>query len=190
MYIFREQYGFLQISPAQSVRQNRGSHCVWLCEQLGAASWCPPGFPKAWVSQCEEGGLCFQTSGSRCCGRTLRTRWNFSRRAACGAPTPRLPQRSLCTKPVVRASLSCGLGAGPRLLPRPTLHLPSPRRTLSQQGLWRDSAQKLCIPERPGGGSLGLRRTGGGVAKELGGSMLCQGAWGQFVPVRDAGGTP
>lgn len=38
------------------------------------------GSPKAWVSQCEEGGLCFQLSGSRRWERMLRTRWSFSRR--------------------------------------------------------------------------------------------------------------
>lgn len=57
------------------------------------------GSPKAWVSQYEEGGLCFQLSGSRRWERMLRTRWSFSRRVDGMdhvAPASGLPQSSLC----------------------------------------------------------------------------------------------
>lgn len=135
-----------------------GFHCDWLREQRGAT---------AWVSPCEEGGLCFQPSGSRRCERTLRTRWNFSRRAACGAPTPRLPQSSLCTKPVVRASLSCGFGRNPGGGARraggraqaPAVPLPAPafsQGNFLPAGTWRDSVQKLWATGRGWRGGRGL----------------------------------
>lgn len=160
-YVIREQDGFLRIWPPLSVRWNGGSQRVWLCEQLGATGW---------VSQWEEGGLCFQLSGSRRCERTLSTRWNFSRRSACGATTPRLPQSSLCTKPVVRASLSCGFGRNPGARARrlgtgsrlqacphpPSAHRRSPRGTFSQQGPG-GTVRKLWTAGRgwQRGGSLG-----------------------------------
>ena len=107
--LFRAQGGFLQ-TRSPPVRQGAGPHCIWLCEEAWAASLVSM---EALVSQREEGGLCSQWSGSRRCDRTLRTRWNFSRRVAHGAPAPRLPQSSLLKKPVVRASLSSGWGRNP-----------------------------------------------------------------------------
>lgn len=179
-------------SALPSVRQN-GFPLLWLHERLGARSGGPGGSPKSGCPSLKK-GVCFQTSGSRRCERALRTLWNFSRRVACGAPTPWLPQRSLCTKPVVRASLSCGFGwnpgggarwagGGARLLPGPHPLPASSPQNFVPTGPWRTLPRSSGQLGGIGGegalwGSAGLGRGG----QELGGSMLRQGAWGQSVP--------